>query len=666
MEKRQFVRVPVSAPIDLEVIDFIDGRKIKISGHIINLSERGLCLTIYKPLALPSKIISQIYLNKDIEPITIYLKLVWEKFDGLAADFIYGTSFINLTDGTRMAIKKFLWTKEKFIMPKIDKLPLSDEVDPHLRKMITRLFTDDVGNYMKNFTNMESDMKNMRVKIEKLFDTLTERADMYGGLVNHLGGNITQVIGEEDEQDACLTVKDISAKLDVVDIKEKRLAARIPIIFPVKVLPNILGETVDISENGICLELNKPLNSSMTVSIVLEFPFSLSLTANAEVAWTNPSSAEGRFKSGVNFLKLSKDECSIINEAIQRYKILDPYFVSLTRTMRLILQQIKDHFDKYEQRYISEEKQIEFIEKNKKKIFRIFDSHFCKIWGFVKDLDKEKYDLHQGYYQKMLGPFLLEPIETNRYIVQKPFGYAGDYMTQIYIFNYHSGKYLGGSCYQKLINNYTCNIPISCSNIIRKEFFKKKILDMLNVKREVKVLSVGCGPLQELFELLKMDAITKLLTFDCLDFESRVLAYISKRLSTIYSGNKKLLQIRLINKNILELIKGRNLEKFFERKYDLIYCSGVFDYLNDRVAIRLTNNLFGLLKETGSLIICNADKDNSSHRAYYEMLGDWKFVHRSRNEVLDWTKNLKDTAEIYFEDVGEENRYLFLHIKKKQ
>jgi SAM-dependent methyltransferase len=140
-----------------------------------------------------------------------------------------------------------------------------------------------------------------------------------------------------------------------------------------------------------------------------------------------------------------------------------------------------------------------------------------------------------------------------------------------YIYDFHN-KYLGDSSYGKLINFYTCNIPISTSVVKRKNFFKKKILEILHSRTFPKVLSVGSGPARELLELIREARLVKPLYFDCLDFEKRALDYIQTELQKIESKKKSYLHIGFINKNILDLIKDEKIENAF-KKYDLVYAS---------------------------------------------------------------------------------------------
>lgn len=353
-----------------------------------------------------------------------------------------------------------------------------------------------------------------------------------------------------------------------------------------------------------------------------------------------------------------------IQEAPVEYGLLDNEFISLAKELKQFLQEVKDRFDEFDKLNNDKQKQIDFIEAGKKGIFSKLDNYFDKTWEIVKDFERDKYIAHQNHFQQILGYLLLELIETNRHVYRKPFGYAGDYVMINYIYDYGSNNnYLGNSSYEKLLNNYTCNIPISRSNTQRKEFLKEKILEALQKKDKAKILSVACGPARELIELLRERKINKPLWFKCLDFEKKVLDYIDKEIKKIEPEKRQMLSVEYICRDIASIIRDKNLKRELGN-CDLVYVFGLFDYLSDRMAARLTKELYQLLQKEGKLITCNINAENSSRRAYYELLGGWNMVHRTKDEMLSWLRDIKDAKEVKFESYLQSDNYLYLNITK--
>ncbi|MCM8792838.1 MAG: response regulator [Candidatus Omnitrophica bacterium] len=456
--------------------------------------------------------------------------------------------------------------------------------------------------------------------------------------------------------------------------KYKRTYPRIEIGFPVEVVLNdpftgvvkkISGKTVDLSENGIGLILDSLLPPKSIVDInVNSSPHYTPFQLQASIIWAKPVFKDGYYRCGLHFLKIEEPHLTILREIFSDYKLLDNEFISITKEMRGFIQDIKADFDEFDRLNNDEKKRIEFIWTAKGEIFPKLDNYFAKVWEFVKGFERDRYAVHQNYYQQVLGDLLLEPIQINRHVYQKPLGYPGDYIMMNYIYDYNGNKnYLGTSSFEKLINHYTCNIPISCSNIKRKEFLKEKILEALETKDKAKILSVACGPARELIELLREGKITKPLLFKCLDFEKKALDYVDNEIKKIEQRKKELLSIEYICRDITSIIRDRQLKEKL-RVQDLIYAFGIFDYLSDYMAARLTKELFQLLDKDGKLIICNVSLKNSSHRAYYELLGGWNMVYRTKEDMLSWTNSLSDFSEIKFEELSNFSNYLFLSISK--
>ena len=233
-------------------------------------------------------------------------------------------------------------------------------------------------------------------------------------------------------------------------------------------------------------------------------------------------------------------------------------------------------------------------------------------------------------------------------------------MNYTYDYNNQTRKYLGDSSFQKLINFYTCITPIWSSNIVRKDFLKNKILEVINSKDRTEIASIGSGSLREILELVKENKIKRYTNFMCLDLEQKALNYVKDEMSKINNESKDNLNIEYVHKNIIGLIKGQGINKHF----DLIYVSGVFDYLSDKLCSKVTRNLFDLLVKDGMLIVCNASLEKASHRGYYEYLGDWVMIYRTKEEMLEWAKGFENTSEVKFEESNLPASYWFMSIKK--
>ena len=69
-----------------------------------------------------------------------------------------------------------------------------------------------------------------------------------------------------------------------------------------------------------------------------------------------------------------------------------------------------------------------------------------------------------------------------------------------------------------------------------------------------------------------------------------------------------------------------------DKKYNLIWSAGLFDYLDEKQFIFLFRALTKLLKPEGELVVGNFSESNTS-KDYMEF-GEWYLNHRTENELI--------------------------------
>ena len=67
-------------------------------------------------------------------------------------------------------------------------------------------------------------------------------------------------------------------------------------------------------------------------------------------------------------------------------------------------------------------------------------------------------------------------------------------------------------------------------------------------------------------------------------------------------------------------------------RFDLVYSAGLYDYLDDRVAKRLTTSLFRMLEPGGTLLFCNFLR-TTADVGYMESFMGWDLIYRDRDEI---------------------------------
>lgn len=246
----------------------------------------------------------------------------------------------------------------------------------------------------------------------------------------------------------------------------------------------------------------------------------------------------------------------------------------------------------------------------------------------------------EAYLQKFLSPILtLDTIQGHAYL--KPYGYSGDFeiIDKIYTSWESSNPKL--KRWDKFF--HSLEAPKAVRN--RKEYFIKLIQSLTN--KEANVLNIGSGPgrdIKEYFDTSK----SSLVKFDCIDFDEKAIDYATD-----------------VCKDYLENINFININIFrfkAEKKYDLIWSAGLFDYFTDKQFVRLLKQLKEYVAKDGMLVIGNFSKNNPS-QPYIEKYASWNLNHRSKEELIDLalsTGCTSDSIEIHSE---EEGINLFMHIK---
>lgn len=347
-------------------------------------------------------------------------------------------------------------------------------------------------------------------------------------------------------------------------------------------------------------------------------------------------------------------------------RIMQPISLQIGRDFKKEVEEIKQYIielkglcDEFDKNNPSQEARDSFVDEKKEEAFDRIMKHFSKAWQKIIKLDKSSYTLYRKYYQNNLLPFFGYP-EINAHIYNKPLGYAGDFITMNYIYDYND-KYLGESSFEKLINRLTCSIPISRSNLKRRVYLKETIKEALKEKgEEVKITSIASGPARELLDLLESGEITRNIYFNCFDFEEKVFEYIKSRIRSM-EGNGPIKNLKLIRGNIVDLIRKKDTRDKMQGQ-DLIYAFGIYDYLSDLLATKLTRALFDCLNQNGKLIICNSSSVKTDQRAYYEFLGEWEMIYRTNDELLKFSDGIP-AKNVSLKD-DKDDCYLYMIIEK--
>jgi len=201
------------------------------------------------------------------------------------------------------------------------------------------------------------------------------------------------------------------------------------------------------------------------------------------------------------------------------------------------------------------------------------------------------------------------------YTYHKPMGYAGDYMLIEKMYQ----QYISPDPRCQKWDTYYHNHEATKAVRNRKTYFVKLMEELCARKPSpMQVLILGSGPATDVHEFFTRNPNASV-TFDCLDIDQRAIDYASDK-------NKEFLpKINFIRMNVLRFNP--------DKKYDLIWSAGLFDYLNDRLFIGLINRFKTNLKADGQMVIGNFSTENPTQRVM-EVMGEWFLNHRSHQHLV--------------------------------
>ncbi len=187
-----------------------------------------------------------------------------------------------------------------------------------------------------------------------------------------------------------------------------------------------------------------------------------------------------------------------------------------------------------------------------------------------------------------------------------------------------------------------------CAVRNRKTYFHQLLRSVAARSEPLRVLNIASGPARDLREWFDANPGSAV-HFDCIELDTKAIAH-ARHLCAPYLD-----RITFHHQNALKFVP---LDK-----YDLIWSAGLFDYLTDRLFVRLLRSLQPFVKEGGEVVIGNFSEFNAS-RDYMELMGDWHLEHRSEERLQRLAENAgaaQRQIEVRWEPEGVN---LFLHVHR--
>ena len=214
--------------------------------------------------------------------------------------------------------------------------------------------------------------------------------------------------------------------------------------------------------------------------------------------------------------------------------------------------------------------------------------------------------------------YLVHQCPFTRHAFERPRGYAGDAALIDYLYIDHAADELHAG---REVYRYMHGQPSACSVRERRELLTRMMDETAELRPDGRVLSVACGHLREA-EQSRAVAERRLQELIAFDQDPVSLAEVSR----LHPDGV----VRPVCGSVRALLSG----KVTFAELDFVYSAGLYDYLSDSVASRLTSVFFGMLRPGGRLLVANFAV-HPPETGYMEAFMDWWLTYRDEDGMRD-------------------------------
>lgn len=359
--------------------------------------------------------------------------------------------------------------------------------------------------------------------------------------------------------------------------------------------------------------------------------------------------------------KYINSEISHLIERFEDHRNIDDSFKVAILDLKSFLFDVRNWLDKLEPTIENSEINInaEFILNNFSLLLQKVKSLYDDATNILLDsVDKSDLILYKDFIHNKLHPFLLSsPFPYRAY--SKPLGFAGDYM-MMHMIQRETSE--GPSLYSKFVNVFYTKIPImdSVNNRTTKlvSLMEEGVKNAEEKNEEFSSISIGCGPALEVKKFIEKCSPEVKCNLKLLDFNEETLNFAKSEALKVVGG--KNYEIEGYLRSVHNLLKDSISQDSDNRgKYDFVYCSGLFDYLSDRVCSKLTKLFFTWLKPGGKVLVTNMHS-NDKDRFLSELILEWYLIYRDEDNMANFAPGLGE-QKLYTDSTGVN---LCLEIKK--
>lgn len=231
-----------------------------------------------------------------------------------------------------------------------------------------------------------------------------------------------------------------------------------------------------------------------------------------------------------------------------------------------------------------------------------------------------------GYAFKELFPYFMRS-RLAEMAYYKPKGYAGDFKMMEWIYRKKPdgdgklGRLIDGWLLAQVPPQAVRNRRRLLSGLLDRQFRAR-----LGTGRQIHIMNLACGPCRELFDLLTRCDYSDRIDALCIDIDAEALHYANRYVNTEPHNAS----VRFMHENVIKWSLGR--AKHDMGPQDIIYSSGLCDYLDDRMMRRLIGRCYDQLSPGGALIVGNFTPSNPD-RQFMDNIMYWRLIHRDEQDM---------------------------------
>jgi extracellular factor (EF) 3-hydroxypalmitic acid methyl ester biosynthesis protein len=299
-----------------------------------------------------------------------------------------------------------------------------------------------------------------------------------------------------------------------------------------------------------------------------------------------------------------------------------------------------------------------------------FYGALAQVHEMSRGLDSRAAALGRSYASSMLMPILMAcPMHRRAY--EKPLGYSGDYrMMELYFTRELTGDGLFGRFMHSISQNYTLGRTVVAREVVMRRAVQAATEAVGD--DPVRILALAAGPAIELRRFLEETGpLRRPVELILLDQDRAAHDTAHANLTRILLERHRGMlpvTVRCLHFSVRQLLKPQTPQE--ERivgdalaDLDLAYSGGLYDYLPEPVAVRLTRLLYSRLRAGGRLLLGNLIETPDTTWIIDYVCG-WTLLYRTDETMLRLADDLGPAPSSTGITRDTTGRCLFLDVKK--